>query len=157
MFEASRALADDRAVSISVGYVLNLAIATVLFSALLIGGSGLVESQTRIVTSDELSVTGQQLAAELSAADRLVEAGENDPAELSLRTELPDRTAAGGYTIDIEHDDGEGTIELRSTNPEVVVEVSFRSETDVLDTTVNGGSAEIEYDVGEDRLEVSSA
>ena len=151
---------DDRAVSISVGYVLNLAIATVLFSALLIGGSGLIESQTRTVTHDELSVTGQQLAAELSSADRLVRAEvgtENAPEELRLRTELPDRTAAGGYTIDIGHDGTEGTIELRSTNPEVVVAVEFRSETEIEETTINGGSVEIEYDVGEDRLEVSSA
>jgi len=90
---------DERGVSIAVGYVLNLAIATILFSALLIGGSGLIESQTRIVTQDELSVTGQQLASELSSADRLVRAEvgvEGGPEELRLRTELPERTAAAG-------------------------------------------------------------
>ncbi len=136
---------DDRAVSITVGYVLNFAIATVLFSALLIGGSGLIESQTRTVTQDELSVAGQQLAAELSSADRLVRAGDGDPSELSIRTELPTRTAAGGYSIGIEHSGGEGTIELRSTNPEVVVTVPFRSETEVDTVTVAGGSVRIEY------------
>jgi len=160
MSEGTRAPRDDRGVSIAVGYVLNLAIATILFSALLIGGSGLVESQTRIVTNDELSVTGQQLASELSSADRLVRAGgEADLAELSLHTELPDRTAAGGYTIEIGYNEStnNGTIELRSTNPEVVVTVPFRSETNVEETTVNGGSVEIEYNDGEDRLEVTSA
>lgn len=146
---------DDRAVSITVGYVLNFAIATVLFSALLIGGSGLIESQTRIVTTDELSVTGQQLASELSSADRLVRAGgESDLSELRLRAELPDRTAAGSYTIDI--DGTNGTLELRSTNPEVVVEVNFRAEKDVVTTTVNGGSVVIEYDGVEDALAVTS-
>lgn len=148
---------DERAVSITVGYVLNFAIATVLFSALLIGGSGLIESQTRIVTQDELSVTGQQLASELSSADRLVRAEtgkEGTPEELRLRTELPERTAAGSYTITIEHTGTEGTIELRSTNPEVVVEIDFRSETSVQDVRVNGGSTVIEYE--NDELVVSS-
>lgn len=145
MFEINRAIDDDRAVSITVGYVLNFAIATVLFSALLIGGSGLIESQTRIVTQDELSVTGQQLASELSSADRLTRAGNDGPSELSLRTELPTRTAAGGYSIEIEHGGGQGTIELRSTDPEVVVTVPFRSETEVDTVTVAGGSVQIEY------------
>jgi len=150
---------DERGVSIAVGYVLNLAIATILFSALLIGGSGLIESQTRIVTQDELSVTGQQLASELSSADRLVRAEvgvEGGPEELRLRTELPERTAAGSYTIDITHGGTEGTIELRSTNPEVVVEVDFRSETGVQEARVNGGSVVIEYENGSDELVVSS-
>ena len=148
---------DDRAVSITVGYVLNFAIATVLFSALLIGGSGLIESQTRSVTQDELSVTGQQLASEISSADRLVRAEvgtESAPEDLRLRTELPDRTAAGSYTIIIEHTGTEGTIELRSTNPEVVVEIDFRSETSVQDVRVNGGSTAIEYET--DELAVAS-
>lgn len=146
---------DDRAVSVAVGYVLGLGIATLLFSVLLIGGSGLIESQTRSVAHDELSVTGQQLASELLSVDRLVRAGEGDPAELSLHADLPTQTAADGYSIGIRHDDGEGTIELRSTNPEVVVAVPFRSETEIEATTINGGPVEIEYVDGD--LVVSSA
>lgn len=144
---------DDRAVSVTVGYVLNFAVAALLLSALLIGGGGLIESQTNQVTHDELTVTGQQLASELSSADRLNRSG--DTAELSIRADLPDRTAAGSYTITIEHDGQSGTIELRSVDPEVVVSVSFRSESDVQDTTVRGGSLDIRYDDGEDRLEVT--
>ena len=144
---------DDRAVSVTVGYVLNFAIAALLLSALLIGGGGLIESQTNQVTHDELTVTGQQLASELSSADRLNRSG--DTAELSIRADLPDRTAAGSYTITIEHDGQSGTIELRSVDPEVVVSVSFRSESDVQDTTVRGGSLDIRYDESEAQLEVT--
>jgi hypothetical protein len=146
---------DDRAVSIAVGYVLGLGIATLLFSALLIGGSGLVESQTRSVTSDELSVTGQRLAADLSGADRLVRADagvdSGDLSELSVQSDLPDRVAAGGYTIEISHSSPRGTIELRSSSPDVVVEVSFRSDTPIAvdGGTVTGGTVETSYEGGE--------
>jgi hypothetical protein len=143
---------DDRAVSIAVGYVLTLGIATLLFSVLLIGGSGMIESQTRSVTHDELSVTGQQLAADLSGADRLVRANVSDgggPETLRLRTDLPERTAAGGYTVEISHDGTEGTIELRSSSPEVVVRVHFRSVTPVQEPTVGGGTVETGYKGGE--------
>lgn len=146
---------DDRAVSVAVGYVLGLGIATLLFSVLLIGGSGLIESQTRSVTHDELSVTGQQLAADVSGADRLVRAetsnGGGSPSEMSLRTDLPDRVAAGGYTIEITYTDADdtGTIELRSTDPNVVVSVPFRSVEPVRETTIGGGSVETDYEGGE--------
>lgn len=146
---------DDRAVSITVGFVLNLAIASLLLSALLIGGSGMIDRQTRDVTGDELSVTGQQLAEKLLSADRLVRAGET--VDLSIRSDLPTRTAAGSYLIEIEHEDAEGTIELRSTDPVVTTSVRFRSETDVDSATVNGGPVRIAYDPGEDQLVVTSA
>jgi len=151
--------ADDRAVSVAVGYVLNLAIATMLFSALLIAGSGMVRSQTRAVTHDELSVVGQQLAAELSDADRLVRAGgAEDLSELELRADLQDRTAAGGYTIEISHDSTEnvGTVELRTSAPEIVVSVAFRSETSVEGVTVSGGPVGIGYDESDEELVVES-
>lgn len=135
---------DDRAVSITVGYVLNLAIASILISGLLVAGGGLVESQTKQVTSDELAVAGHQLADELSSADRLVRAG--DVSVLSIRETIPAQTAAGSYTIQIEHEDTAGTIELRSSNPDVTVVVPFRSETSVRDVSFNGGAVLITYD-----------
>lgn len=142
-------LDDDRAVSVTVGYTLNFAIAAVLFSALLIAGSGLIDSQTRTVTHDELSVTGQQLAEELMAADRLVRAGgSSDSVVLSVETTLPERAAAGGYTMRIEHADGNGAIDLETTDPNVEVTVPFRSQTDIQNTTVGGGTVGIEYDNG---------
>ena len=145
-------MCDERAVSVTVGYVLNFAVAALLLSALMIGGGGLIESQTKQVTYDELTVTGQQLASEISSADRLNRSG--DTTELSVRADLPDRTAAGSYTITIEHDGQTGSIELRSVDPEVVVTVPFRSESAVQNVTVNGGLLEVVYDDGDARLEV---
>ena len=147
---------DDRAVSVTVGYVLNFAVASLLVTGLLVAGGGLIESQTERVTRDELSVAGHQLAADLASADRLFRAG--DSSELSIHSDLPQRTAAGGYTIDIGVDaDGTGEIELRASSPEVVVTVPFRVESDLANVTVDGGPVRVEYDAGNDRIEVVSA
>ncbi len=148
---------DDRAVSVTVGYVLNVAVAALLISGLLIAGSGLIESQTEQVTTDELEVIGQQLADELSGADRLVRSG--DASTLSVRSELPQRTAAGGYTIEIQTDGNEGTIELRTSSPDVTVTVPFQisSDVDVREDRLSGGAVRIEYDTTNDRLEVIRA
>jgi hypothetical protein len=146
---------DDRGVSVTVGYVLNLAIAAALFSALLIAGTGLIDDQTRRVTDDELSVAGHQLAEELSSADRLLRTG--NTSELLLRLDLPERVTAGSYTIRIEHDGsgGRGTLVLKSTSPERVVSVPFRSTSTVSNSTVDGGSIRIER--AGDELAVVSA
>lgn len=136
---------DERAVSITVGYVLNLSVAALLISGLLVAGGGLIEGQTQQVTRDELAVTGQMLAEELSNADRLARAGESTPSTLSIRVDLPPRTASGGYAIEIEHTGPEGTIELRTTIPAVSVKIPFRSETGVDEVTVDGGPVRIEY------------
>lgn len=135
---------DERAVSVTVGYVLNLAIVTVLFSALLVGGSGLIDGRTQEVTRDELTVAGQGLAAELSGADRLARAG--NVTELSVRVTLPERTTAGNYAIEVNHSGDGGTIELRTTDPDITVRVPFRSETPVANGTVRGGTVRVAYD-----------
>lgn len=137
---------DDRAVSVAVGYVLNFAVAALLVSGLLIAGGGLIDSQTKEVTTDELSVIGHQLADELSSADRLVRAG--DVSTLSIRTELPRGTTAGEYTIeiDIEESSDEGTIVLRTSSPEVTVTVPFQIRSALEEDQIGGGPVRIEYD-----------
>lgn len=153
----SRMRNDERAVTVTVSYVLNFAIAALLISGLLIAGGNLIESQTQQVTTDELNVIGQQLADELSSADRLTRAGE--VSTLSIRTELPRRTAAGGYTIDIDIDENadRGTIVLQTTEPDITVRVPFRVTADVESDhdRVAGGPVRIEYI--DDRLVVVPA
>ena len=143
---------DDRAVSVTVGYVLNFAIASILVSGLLIAGGGLIERQTEQVTEDELSVIGHQLADDISSADRLAQAG--DVSNLSIRSDLPQRTAAGGYTVNVTADGNDGEIVLRTNAPEVVVTVPFRVQSSLSGGTLEGGPVRIEYDGG---LEVVSA
>lgn len=148
---------DERGVSVTVGYVLNVAVAALLVSGLLVAGGGLIDSQTEQVTRDELSVIGHHVADGLSSADRLVRAG--DVETLSIQSELPSRTAAGGYTIEVDVDETSngGTLQLRTHSPEVTVRVPFRNKTDVRESSVGGGPVRIEYDPETDRLVVVSA
>jgi len=146
---------DDRAVSVTVGYVLNFAMAALLISGVLVAGGGLIESQTKQVTTNELTVVGQQVADELSSADRLVRAG--DVSALSIRSDLPRRTAAGAYTINITVDGNDGAIVLETSSPEVSVTVPFRIQSDLQADRVQGGPIRIEYDAANDRLRVVSA
>ncbi len=138
---------DERAVSVTVGYVLNFAVAAMLISGLLIAGSGLIESQTQQTTADELAVIGHQLADELSSADRLVRAG--DVSSLAIRSDLPQRTAGGGYTIALEEDSDRWLITLRTTSPDVTVTVPVRLQTDLREETVSGGPVRIEHESGQ--------
>jgi hypothetical protein len=146
---------DDRAVSVTVGYVLNFAMAALLISGVLVAGGGLIESQTKQVTTNELTVVGQQIADELSSADRLVRAG--NVSTLSIRSDLPRRTAAGSYTINVTVDGNDGAIVLETSSPEVSVTVPFRIQSDLQADRIEGGPIRIEYDVANDRLRVVSA
>ena len=137
---------DDRAVSVTVGYVINLAIVAVLVTGLIVAGGGVLEGQTDRVIEDELEVIGQQVASNLMGADRLARANETDePDELVVRADLPQRTAGVGYTMTV--DDGEIVLETR--NPDVTVTVPFRTELEVSESSVDGGPIRTEYDDGE--------
>ena len=88
----------------------------------------------------------------MSGADRLVRAGGGgDVSNVALQTDLPNSVAAGGYTIEITYTNATdtGTIELRSSSPEVVVSVPFRSVRPVRGPTIDGGTVETSYEGGE--------
>jgi len=54
-----RLLSDERGVSVTVGYVLTLAIGAVLLSGVVIGVGGVVDSQTDRAVRGDLSVLGR--------------------------------------------------------------------------------------------------
>jgi hypothetical protein len=142
----------DRAVSVTVNYVLTITIATLLLSLLFVSAGGLIESQTEETIRSELEVLGQQLAADIESADRLATVAEGGDAEVRIETRLPHRVAGTEYTIDI--DDGE--IELRSTDPEIKISVQFMARTNVEpEHTIRGGDVLIEWE--DDTLEVKNA
>lgn len=145
----------DRAVSVTVNYVMTITIATLLLSGLVVSTGGLIESQSEEAIRSELDVLGQQLAADLGSADRLAAVATGNNAEVRLESALPTRVAGTGYTIDVTGD----TIVLRTTDPEVSVSVQFTvSEGMVVETerTVRGGNVLIEWD-GDNRLVIGSA
>lgn len=150
---------SNRAVSTPLGYVLTLAITTVLVSGLLIGMGGFVGDQRERVVRSELEVVGEQVAADVSAVDRLVVAGGADKAaRASFR--LPARVGGTGYTVELsdpDPTDAAAAVVLRSADPEVTVTVPFGNRTAVLvDSPIRGGNLVITYDGAEERLEVRS-
>ncbi|MFC5278718.1 hypothetical protein ACFPM1_08125 [Halorubrum rubrum] len=150
---------DDRGVSTTVGYVLTLAIGAVLLSGVVIGVGGVIDAQTERAVHGDLEVTGQSLAANLEAADRLArlaEAGRTDPdvdpadgtAVATVDVDLPTRVAGVPYTVEIvdgPDPDADSAVILRTTRPDASLRVPYRSNTTVEGTTVRGGPVRIAY------------
>ncbi|WP_435073169.1 DUF7266 family protein [Halorubrum sp. HHNYT27] len=148
--------ADDRAVSVTVGYVLTLAIGAVLLSGIVIGIGGVVDSQTERVVRGDLAVVGQTAVANLESADRLARAAEVDrPAtadapNVSIDVDLPTRLAGRPYRIAIDGD----TVTLRTDDPDASAEISHIAALPVAEANVRGGPIRIRYDGDAGRLEV---
>jgi len=149
---------DRRGVSVTVGYVLMLVVAMLMMATLLTAASGLMEGQSERVIDEELTVIGNQLAANLNEADRLAQVARADAdttgGSVTVRrtARLPDRVAGTGYLIEI----GSGTITLSTTNPTVEVTVSY-PETDVAIAStgqLTGSDVRIVYDYSDDELDV---
>lgn len=149
---------DDRGVSVTVNYALNLVIATLLIGGVLTATGGMVDDRRESAVRTELSVIGERVATDLMATDRLAQVGTegvaSDPT-VSVSVSLPDRVAATRYEVRIET--SPARIVLVSDDPEVKVTVGLHHETPIEETTIRGGDLRIVFDTSEDRLEVTSA
>lgn len=143
----------DRAVSVTVNYVLTLTITALLLSGLIVSAGGLIESQSERAIQAELDVLGQQLAADIEGADRLVMVAEGEDAEVMVATALPTRVAGSGYGITV----GASELELRTTDPEVSVTVPFTTDALVEERTIQGGDVQIRWSDGSEEMEVERA
>lgn len=138
---------QSRGTTTILNYALLLAIVTLLVAGLLLGISGLVESQQERAVRSQLDTVGNQLAADIGTTSRLVETAGGD--RVRLRTELPDSVGGTHYRVEItDLGSNRSRIELRSSNPEVRASVDVRSSVDVTGT-VTGGQLLIEYNGNE--------
>lgn len=150
----------DRAVSVTVNYVLTLTIATLLLSGLVVSAGGIIESESERAIQSELEVLGQKLAADIESADRLATINETENTEVvsvEIETRLPTRVAGTEYTITV--NETAGDLELQTTGPDVEVSVEFRirDETNVeFEQPIRGGDVLIEWKES-DTLVVKSA
>jgi hypothetical protein len=140
---------DERAVSVTVGYVMTLAIGAILLSGVAIGVGGVVESQTERTVESDLSVLGQTAAANVESADRLARASEidrsTDPrataATVSIVVRLPDQIAGIPYEITVDND----AVTLRTERPETTLVVDHAARLNVTPAAVRGGSIQVTY------------
>lgn len=148
---------DERSVSVTVNYALNLLVAGLLVGGVLAATGGMVEDRRDSAIRSELSVVGERVATDLNAADRLAVVGTDDPT-VAVSVSLPERLAATRYDVTVESAPNARLV-LESRNPEVIVVVGFHHETPIEETTVRGGDLRIVLNTDHDpaRLEVREA
>ena len=142
----------SRGVSTTLGYVLNLGVAAILVTTLMLSAGTLVEDQREQAIRTELEVVGERVAADLSAADRLARA--SDGGSVRYVVEVPARVAGTTYDVRI-NQSGAETIVLVSDRPRVEVTVPYDTETPVTNGTQSNGRFAVVYEDG--TLEVSNA
>lgn len=134
-----------RGQSTTLQYTLTLAVATLVVTGLFVAAGDLVTSEREQVVRTELEVVGQQLAGELSAADRLVRSSEGTQA-LAINVSLPPEVTGAGYTVAVSDDGTDQWINLTAASPDVSVSVRVDTGTDLADGSVQGGDLSIVYD-----------
>lgn len=143
----------DRGVSTAVGYSLTLGISSLLIVGLLVSAGGFVDDRRQSTVRQELSVIGQQVAADLNGADRMVRA---DGSVVTVRSSLPTEVTGVRYRIEVVPDAGGGaTLRLSTDTPRVTVEVGVRTTNTVDAAAFDGGNVVVRW-TGSD-LEVSRA
>jgi hypothetical protein len=90
---------DDRAVSIAVTHVLTIGITTILITGLLVGASGLLESEKQGATRDELRTIGNRMVSEMSSAYYSSGDGPND--RVVVRVSHPEYVAGNNYNVEL--------------------------------------------------------
>ncbi|WP_318569834.1 DUF7266 family protein [Salinigranum marinum] len=147
---------DDRAVSTALGYVLSLAIASILISGLMLAAGGFVEGQREEVIRSELEVVGETLVADVEGADRLASAVDG---QVRVKSTLPRRVGSSAYIIAIEDGAVPGDtvyrISLSAASVDVSVTLRLVTNTPVRLGSVEGGELVV-VSIGGD-LEVRDA
>ena len=148
---------DDRAVSIAVTHVLTIGITTILITGLLVGASGLLESEKQGATRDELRTIGNRMASEMSSAYYSSGDGPND--RVVVRVSHPEYVAGNNYNVEL-RDSASGcsapavssskclVLQTPTGNNEVVIPIDPNIVLDSPPVEVNGGSFYIVVDSG---------
>lgn len=149
---------DERAVSATIGYAITLGIASLLITGLLIAGGGFLQNQREDTTETELEVIGEQISADISAADRL---SATDADSVNITRNLPDSVTGSAYTVELHNKSGSPRrtyLELTSADPELTVRVDVATqEAGLRNATIGGGAIEVGYDNNDNELVLDSA
>lgn len=145
---------DDRGVSTTLGYVLNLGVAAVLITTLLLAAGTLVDDQRDRAVETELRVVSERVTADLAAADRLARASDGGTVRYGI--EVPTRVSGTTYDVRV-NQSGNDTVELVADRSAVSISVDFQSELSVNASTHGSGDLVVVYDSDTDTLEVRNA
>ncbi|WP_459192375.1 DUF7266 family protein [Halosimplex sp. J119] len=134
-----------RGQSTALEYTLALAVASLVITGLFVTAGDFVTSQRTDVVRTELGVVGQQLAGDVVAADRLVEAGASTET-VAVNASLPSTIAGAHYSVAVTHTGSEQWLNLSTSDPEVSVSVRLKTNTTVATGAVPGGDVSVVYD-----------
>lgn len=135
---------DERGVSTTLGYILNLTVATLAITGLLVASGGFVDDQRQQTVRSELRVIGQQLGGDLVAVDELAataDAGDT----IRIERQLPQDVSGRSYTITVVPNGGDPYLQLSATGSDVNVRVELTLESPVAESSVSGGQIVIHY------------
>jgi len=133
---------SSRGQSVALDYTLGLGVGFLLITGLIIAGGDYVTDQRDRGQQAELRVVGQQLAADIEAADRLVASATSG--DVRIKRSLPPTVARSGYSIEVVADEDPWLV-LSSHSAPVEVRVELTNETALVPTTVNGGLVVVNY------------
>lgn len=137
----------DRAVSVTLDYILMLMIATIFLAAAVSISAALIDGQMDRGIEGELRATGEKLAADIQDVERLYNTSNNHPTTLQLTSDLPPHVSGESYQIEIE---GGGPMTLREPQSEIEIQVALASDLVIsTDGTVRGGTVVISAENGE--------
>lgn len=131
-------MTDARSQALALDYVIGLGVALVLTMGLLIAGGGFMADQRESAARTQLEVVGQQLAADVEAADRLAVAA-GTAGTVSLHRQLPETIAGSQYRIELV-EAADPHLLLETTRPNTTAQVEFVNTTAVSESSVGGGS-----------------
>lgn len=135
----------SRGVSTTLGYVLNLGVAAILVTTLMVSAGTLVDNQQDRALRTELDVIGDRIASDIAATDRLARA--SDGGGVRYVVVIPRRVVGSSYEIQI-NESGNNQIVLDAGRSDVSVTVDFASETPVESATRSGGRFALVYENG---------
>lgn len=133
---------SSRGQSIALDYTLGLGVGFLLITGLIIAGGDYVTDQRDRAQQSELRVVGQQLAADIEAADRLVASTTNG--DVRIERSLPSTVARSTYSIEVVAEEDPWLV-LSSHSAPVEVRVELTNQTALTPTTVNGGLVVVDY------------
>lgn len=146
----------DRAVSSTVGYVMALAIATVLVTGLLISGASFVDDQRERVIEQELDVVGQHLSGNIEQVDRMVRASDESDPTARINQTFNRQVTGASYSIELVA--GSPTVlHLNASDSDVSTTVNVTNQTDVSDSFASGGEVTVRYNATSTMIEVTNA
>lgn len=139
----------DEAVSITTGYILNIAIATLVLSTLVIGMRGTFDNIEETTAQAQAENVGERVAAEITQADRLARVDASVSGTLTF--ELRDSVADSSYSVEIT----DRWVNVSTATGEIYRR-TYNVPSDVNGTTIeDGGETAIEYDGSTDPPEVN--